>query len=590
MLQQSTISPGAARKPSMDFLHLREEALEVVRQLAGQVWTDHNLHDPGITILEQICYALTDLGYRLNFSVPDLLADALDGGHLGWRQGLGPDNPPTLPGMPGLEDVLPTAPTIHADWQGALLDIADVRAASIALVEESSPKLYFHEKHNELLVRDAPAELLQPLMLHGLHKIEVDAHEGRFRAARAAIQQTFYAQRPAGEDLDELLALQPAAISLVGEIDVQRGMNPEEVIAEIFVRVDQYMSPQVRYKSRAALLAEGWSMDQILDGPLLDGGILLQADLKKIVPKRSLHLSRIIEHVFAVPGVAEVRSLRLRGEQSQVTIDEGVNYWVPMLKPGMVPTLDPETNALVVRIDGTPVRLDRDKVRLRYQARRAELLARQPAAPAMELPRNRQVAAYQSIQHQFPDNYGINARGLPKDATTARQAQAHQLKTWLLFFEQVLANYFVKAGSLGQLFQVAASGQGPALPGDLSDVPAVQASFLPTWRRSTMPQPCRRSSGLSGCSRICSPGLARRCSMHTSHRNLRSANTRPCGYVSTRCSASTTTCRRSRSAGAKASICGKPPPARWLSADSSCASLPCWDSGPLIPTCAMATP
>src|SRR3989442_799160 len=36
--------------------------------------TDYNTHDPGITILEVLCYAITDLAYRIGFPVEDLLA------------------------------------------------------------------------------------------------------------------------------------------------------------------------------------------------------------------------------------------------------------------------------------------------------------------------------------------------------------------------------------------------------------------------------------------------------------------------------------------------------------------------------------
>ena len=35
--------------------------MEQIRALSGTVWTDHNLHDPGVTILELAAYALTDL-------------------------------------------------------------------------------------------------------------------------------------------------------------------------------------------------------------------------------------------------------------------------------------------------------------------------------------------------------------------------------------------------------------------------------------------------------------------------------------------------------------------------------------------------
>ena len=57
----------------MDFYALREEGMEWLQKLTGSIWTDYNVHDPGVTILEQLCYALADLGYRTEFSIQDLL-------------------------------------------------------------------------------------------------------------------------------------------------------------------------------------------------------------------------------------------------------------------------------------------------------------------------------------------------------------------------------------------------------------------------------------------------------------------------------------------------------------------------------------
>ena len=36
---------------------LYTEGLEHLRRLAGQTWTDHNIHDPGITTLELVTWA-----------------------------------------------------------------------------------------------------------------------------------------------------------------------------------------------------------------------------------------------------------------------------------------------------------------------------------------------------------------------------------------------------------------------------------------------------------------------------------------------------------------------------------------------------
>ncbi|MDQ3936585.1 MAG: hypothetical protein M3340_18340, partial [Actinomycetota bacterium] len=42
----------------------REAALEVIRR-RDAAWTDHNVHDPGITMLEAALWSLADLHYRV---------------------------------------------------------------------------------------------------------------------------------------------------------------------------------------------------------------------------------------------------------------------------------------------------------------------------------------------------------------------------------------------------------------------------------------------------------------------------------------------------------------------------------------------
>jgi hypothetical protein len=55
----------------MDYAALRQEGIRQLERMAGGQWTDFNAHDPGITILEQLCYVLTDLAYRTAYEVPD---------------------------------------------------------------------------------------------------------------------------------------------------------------------------------------------------------------------------------------------------------------------------------------------------------------------------------------------------------------------------------------------------------------------------------------------------------------------------------------------------------------------------------------
>jgi hypothetical protein len=73
MAQPPAISAAPPPRRAQDFAILREVAMDEVRARAGLTWTDHNAHDAGISILEAVCYAITELGLKLDQDLPDLI-------------------------------------------------------------------------------------------------------------------------------------------------------------------------------------------------------------------------------------------------------------------------------------------------------------------------------------------------------------------------------------------------------------------------------------------------------------------------------------------------------------------------------------
>lgn len=69
-----TILKEPLLEPGSDYELLRRSGLQYIERLGSNQWTDYNTHDPGITILEALCFALTELGYRAGFNIKDLLA------------------------------------------------------------------------------------------------------------------------------------------------------------------------------------------------------------------------------------------------------------------------------------------------------------------------------------------------------------------------------------------------------------------------------------------------------------------------------------------------------------------------------------
>lgn len=64
MTVPAPINAASPPRPDRDFAALQAEALEDLRRLAPERWTDHNISDPGITLLEAALSSVADLHYR----------------------------------------------------------------------------------------------------------------------------------------------------------------------------------------------------------------------------------------------------------------------------------------------------------------------------------------------------------------------------------------------------------------------------------------------------------------------------------------------------------------------------------------------
>jgi hypothetical protein len=130
-----TISSAPPAQVSMNYSALREGGMELIRQWAGESWTDHNLHDPGITILEACSYAMTELGLRVQLDISDLL-----------RSGESNRAADLVPA----HRVLPVGPVNPLDLRGVLLDHPLVSDAQIFLPADGEVQFY------ELVGNDPP--------------------------------------------------------------------------------------------------------------------------------------------------------------------------------------------------------------------------------------------------------------------------------------------------------------------------------------------------------------------------------------------------------------------------------------------------
>lgn len=118
MEKSLTIKKHPKLSNSSDYELLRSKGLAYIEQLGSRLWTDYNIHDPGITFLELLCYSITDLGYRSSLDIKDLLAS--------------PPNETPDPGQQAFytaREILTTSPWTTRDYRKLLIDINGVKNA-----------------------------------------------------------------------------------------------------------------------------------------------------------------------------------------------------------------------------------------------------------------------------------------------------------------------------------------------------------------------------------------------------------------------------------------------------------------------------
>ena len=438
-MAQTTNPDSPADSPATDFEGLRQEGIRLLQQLAGATWTDHNDHDPGITILEQLCYALTDLGYRIDYDIPDLLASSGD-----------PARDLYTPGQ-----VLSSEPVTLKDIRKLALDVPGVKNAWIEPVEPDPPSYRYSEKpkqNGEVVGQidiNGDPQATEPVALKGLYRVLILKNEnsdGSTVARDATLR--LHAHRNLCEDFAEIRVLDPTPVALQASVEIGQVDDAEQVLVEIYRAVADYLAPSVAFLTLDEMLAAGKRVDEIFEGPLLEHGFIDDESLGRLERRSVIHTSDLIRVIMGVPGVRGPPDFGLgRGGRSEP--------WSLDLKGG-APTLD---------LARSQVTLQKAELKANLGSERVNSLAVGPSADGRRdlLPppgRDRNIARYYSIQHQFPALYGVGAMGLPDSAPPARKARAKQLKAYLMFFDQILANDFAQLAHLGDLFSFDAENAG----------------------------------------------------------------------------------------------------------------------------------
>lgn len=440
--------------PSLNYEVLRAEGLSYIERLSPRLWTDFNIHDPGITTLEILCFAITELGYRATFPIEDLLTR--------------PDKPyaPPEPPLFAADAVFPGRPVTTNDLRKLLVDLEGVNNAWFEPVQS----VYFLDCSRSRLSLAEPegATGKGQFSLKGVYDVllEVDASVDTASPEAMAplmdsVRRRLHANRNLCTDFERIDIVPRKPFKLCADIELAPEADAEQVEAAILLAVQANLTPPVPFFSLEQMLAAGRSLEEIWSGPRLDHGFIDGASLTASELKQELRLSDILRVILQVPGVLAVREI-LMLPVGQRILPKDADKWIIPVRDSAGPPVQPVLSAAdsVLRFfrDQVPAPTDFSNVARIMTELRAEAQSRAVHLPEQPRPRLggkvRDLAGYSSIRHHFPATYGIGSTGLPPSATAARKAYARQFQAYLLFFDQILADFFAQLAHVRDLFSL----------------------------------------------------------------------------------------------------------------------------------------
>ena len=437
-------------EPGMDYTRLRNEGQQLITRLAGQVWTDYNLTDPGITLLESLCYVITDLSYRLGFDMQDLLATNPDS-HSDGKQFF------------SAQEILPVNPLTVIDYRKLLIDINGVKNAWLEKAESSETPVVYDPATVSLSFPFATTETSHVRTLNGLYRVllELDGSEQRYRVIEQ-VKKRLRQFRNVGEDFSDVHVLGDDEITIKAGIEIHHDADVNEILADVYITLNDYLSPAPEFHTLDERLASGHRVEDIFRGPILDHGFLDDDELSGFQRRTELHSADIVALLLDIDGITAVKQVHLsQGGQSPVDwilkISDPANT-KPVLKP-LVRFFDDNDVAFSTHEGTTAMLPNKDIVIEKVETYRARerktakgpVISQDLSPPAG---RYRNLTDFVSVQNELPGNYGVGTHGLSGAASDLRRGQAKQLQGYLMVFDQLLLNYLAQLAHTRELFAV----------------------------------------------------------------------------------------------------------------------------------------
>lgn len=431
----------------MDYHAMRKAGLEYVQKLSGKIWTDYNLHDPGVTILELLCYALADLGFRTSFKMPDLLTQS--------------DNTMSDASLIPPHEILSSEPITIEDYRKLILEnVPGVKNVDFrkcdTTIQYADREIDLNGRYEVLVELDNELDTDEKYA-NSCREIVARKANGQFDISNTDIKPYYKSyirnllakHRNLCEDFTKVKFVNEVPLCICSHIEVKPYSDSEKILSEFYQKLEEYVSPSLNHYSLQEMVEKGKTLDEIFQGPNPKYGFIDRDELKAYKRKKVLYKSDVINILMSIDGVISVphfRFMELDEYKNDVTIsDHSISLNDNDSSAWKFNAFD--KNRIIWETNGIEF-IDKD-VNITLKKKKVikdKIELEKPEG------RYRKTDVYYSIQNFFPKNYKLGTEGISSFESESRKAERLQLKAYLMFFDQLMADYLMQLSSFSKMF------------------------------------------------------------------------------------------------------------------------------------------
>lgn len=418
------------------FHQLLAEGIHLLQDFSSELWTDYNEHDPGLTILENLLYALTEVNNKTTLPIKDLVLKSES-----QRIRSGDNAFYTAP------EICTMNPLTETDYRKLIIDrVTNVKNVFVESAADSS------SPHSLSGLYNFYVELF-------VYLSDADKQEEETQRVIRAIRTIYAENRNLCENINSIVVFKPYALEMQFNIELNpKSEGAETIMTHIIGLVNNWLSPSVNFYTLPELVDQGVSIEEAYQGPLTKNGFIRDCDLPK--RRTELKLSEIIKKLAQISGVQSVSYFRLLSNEAEL-LDQNTDDTKIVIPTGYTPLLlfPKERKNLVFKNGNLALEpnLQQVKNQLAYlQSLDFSKDKKLVSDEAIAIPKGsyQEVKNFSTVRDQFPNVYGIGPNGLPVNASKKRRAQAKQLQAFLLPFEQLMANCAEQLHQLYTLYDI----------------------------------------------------------------------------------------------------------------------------------------